>query len=422
MHLLLLLACSGADPTDTESGPPTDTDTGLAWDNPIFAELGELVEDPTNAVADDPDAAWLGQALFYDTRLSGTGEFSCATCHIPEFGFQTPDALSEAAGTTDRHAPTVLNNGFQDWFFWDGRADSLWAQALKPLEADNEQDTTRVAAVRVVYEDEAYRAVFESLFGALPDLDDAERFPEDARPVTDDPSHSDNVAWATMDADDRDAINQAFAGVGKAIAAYERQLVRADSRFDTFAEAVRDGTSTEGLLTDSELYGLELFLGEGNCHFCHFGPNFSNDEFHNIGLGSRDWLVDGDQGRYDGIAALLQDPFNGAGDYSDDTEYGSLRIDHLVRSAEQLGQFKTPTLRNLAETAPYMHGGHYDTLEEVVTHYARLDETEEVGHREELLVVHDDWGDAEITALVEFLLTLEGTELDPALIGTPAAR
>ncbi len=382
-----------------------------------LSPLPDIPDDTTNAWADDPDAAHLGQWLFYDERLSGSGEHSCATCHDPAFGFADGLQLSEAAGTTGRHAPTALNIAWNRWFFWDGRCDSAWCQALGPLESPVEQATTRSDVAILLYEDAELREAYEQVFGAMPDLSDRTRIPANARPDDTDLQGDQNVNWLSIDTDDQVAVNGVFANVGKAIAAYERKLVREDAPFDGYVAALAEGEG-EGL-SDEALYGLELYLGEGACHFCHSGPNFTNREFHNIGLGPRDWLDAEDRGRYDGIATVQAGTFNGAGDFSDDPVTGAAKLAYLARGDEQLGQFKTPSLRNVTDTAPYMHGGHFETLEDVVTYYKDLEETPVYSHAEDLLDAQDAWGDEEVAALVAFLESLTGAPLDAGLTSAP---
>ena len=374
--------------------------------------------DETNAVAEDEAAAHLGQFLFFDTRLSGTGEFSCATCHDPEHGFADPERLSEAAGTTGRHAPTVLNTAYNNWFFWDGRADTHWCQAVGPLEADGEQDTTRLAVVHLLTEDPDLSEAYGEVFGPVPDLSDTARFPADARPISDDPDHPENVAWEAMTDDDRATVNLVFTNAGKAIAAYERLLIRGNSPFDSFAEAIVTGTGDLDAISDSAKRGLRLFLGEGRCFACHSSPAFTNQEFHNIALPRASGIDNESLGRTAGIEELLANPFNGGGTYSDDPESVALKLDHLVDSPEQNGQFKTGSLRNLLSTPPYMHGGHFADLTEVVTHYSEMDDKPLTGHREELLYPLY-WTDDQIADVVAFLETLEGEPLDASLTVQP---
>jgi len=374
--------------------------------------------DPTNAWAEDPAAAHLGQFLFFDPRLSGTGEFSCSTCHDPEYGFANPDQLSEATGTTGRHAPTILNTVYQDFMFWDGRADSHWCQALGPLEDPGEQATTRLAIAHLFADDADLGTAYAAVFGALPDLSDAERFPAEGRPMSGEPDHPHAVAWSGMTEEDQESINRIYANVGKAISAYERLLVRGESPFDTQVVDWKEGNTESAGISEAAQRGLKLFLGEGNCTFCHSGPLFSNKAFHNIGLEDRDWLQPFDQGRYKGISDLLSHPFNGTSRFSDDRDTGALKIDHLVQGPEQLGAYKTASLRNLLDTAPYMHGGHFDTLTEVVEFYSELEELPSVGHRENFMEPLE-WDDEQIADVVAFLESLQGAPLPPDLTEAP---
>ncbi len=405
---------------------PGDTDTGVAAEFSDFElELLKTLDgveapppDTTNQWADSPDAAHLGQFLFFDERLSGNGEFSCASCHQPEHGFSDPNRLSEATGTTKRHTPTLLNAAYQDFFFWDGRADSLWSQALEPLEDASEQASSRLAVAHLFHEDAELSEAYGAIFGGLPDLSDTSRFPTEGRPVLGSPDHPHAIAWFGMSTEDQELINEIFVNVGKAIAAYERLLTRTTAPFDAWLEETLHDNQASNLISDNAKAGLKLFLGEGNCHFCHAGPNFSNNAFHNIGLEDRDWLKPFDQGRYSGISLLLDNPFNSAGRFSDNPEAGTLKIDHLVQSDAQLGAYKTASLRNLATTAPYMHGGHFETLEQVVQSYSDLDEFPSVGHREELMQKLE-WETPEVQSMLAFLETLEGEELQEELLSAP---
>ena len=421
-HPLLLLATVAC--AEPRAETTEDLAAGVGIDEaelPIIlamSPLPGLASDPTNQVADDPAAARLGQYLYFEEGLSQSGAYSCATCHDPELGFGDGLAVSEAAGTTARHAPHLWDVGYQRWFLWDGRCDSLWCQAAGPLEAAKEMDGDRVSIARLVTTDPVIAPAYAAVFGASPDFDDP-RFPDHARPL-DDPDHPDAVAWAAMSTADQDAATRVFVNVTKAIAAYERTLVTGPTRVDTFVAALAAG-SPLGLdaLSPEEVRGMSLFAGEGNCHLCHSGPLLSNREFHTVGLGTRPWLLDDDLGRYDGIARLQENPFNAMGRWSDaPVGEAALRVERLVQSSEQVGQFKTPSLRNISRSAPYMHGGHFDDLHQVVENYVNLDEDMTLGHLETFMVPLD-WGQDEIDSMVAFLHALDSEPLDPSLLQRP---
>lgn len=361
----------------------------------------ELPDDPTNAVADDPAAAALGEQLFFAPELSGSGEFSCDTCHDPELAFTDGLALSEAAGVTGRSAPPVGFAVAMPWQFWDGRCDTLWCQAVQPLEAVNEMDGARTDLPRALVAG-GLDSDYEALFGALPDVSDEARFPPGAKPLGD--GSDADLAWDAMRTDDQDAVTAVLVDVVKAIAAYERTLPAFDSDFDVFvAELIAEGSSDA--ISASAQRGAALFVRtEGECHLCHNGPALSEGSFHNLGLGSRDWL-DADDGRPDGVARLLADDFNAAGRWSDDPDGAwAARLD-TVEDGEP-GAFKVPSLRHVSKTGPYMHGGHFDTLDEVVAFYADVStETPAVGARTAFLRTMA-WSEQDQADLVAFLETL----------------
>jgi cytochrome c peroxidase len=329
--------------------------------------------DPTNAWADDERAARLGQALFYDTRLSGPGTVSCATCHDPARGWSDGRNVARGVSNLSRHSMSLWNVAYNRWFFWDGRKDTLWSQALGPLEDPREQATTRVAIARVLFDDEGYRALYEEVFGALPPLDDRQRFPEDARPVPEQPEHPNSVAWRAMAPGDRDAIDRVFVHTGKALAAFERRILTRAAPFDRFVEGLRDGDPAKlSALEPGAQRGFALFAGKARCIFCHDGPTFSDLEFHD----NRIFVAEegGDPGRKLGIRQLKADPFNTLGGHADDGgETGRRKLGFLVEDSHAGREFKTPMLRNVALSPPYMHEGQLATLEDVVHFYDTLE-------------------------------------------------
>ncbi len=372
---------------------------------------------PSNRVADDPEAAELGHRLFFDPALSGDGRIACATCHAPGLLFTDGRPTSRGMGATSRNAPTVVGAAHSAWQFWDGRRDSLWAQALGPLEAGVEMGTTRVAVVRAVASDPELEARYTRVFGELPELDGARPLPHRAGPFG---NRQEQDAWYRMSDADRVAIDVAFANVGKAIAAYERRLAPGPARFDRWVESLRTGsTAPEARLSREEIEGVRLFIDAGRtlCLRCHNGPQLTNHAFHDVGTAIGDTRLP-DFGRYLGLQAVLIDPFNCLGPYSDarPNECRELRFVNKRHAEGEMGKFKTPTLRGLPRTAPYMHDGRFATLEAVVDHYR----SPPVGP-DTLEITPLEIDDAEAAALVAFLRTLDGdVDADERWLRPPA--
>ena len=362
-----------------------------------LSQLAPLPPDPSNAVADDPAAAAFGEALFFDTRLSGDGTVSCATCHLPDRQFQDDLALAQGVGVTDRRTMPLANVSHGQWFFWDGRKDSLWAQALGPLEDAREHAGNRTAFAHLLARQ--YRQDYEGLFGPLPDMSE---MPEDASPLG---TAVQQAAWATMEDGQRSEIDAVFANLGKTVAAFQRTIVHEETRFDRFAEALLAGDKPEGdaAFDSLEIEGLKLFIGKANCVDCHNGPRFTDDFFHNTGVPAVSGLPE-DRGRAQAVDRVLADPFNCLGPHSDAATEDCDELRFMVREGPELERaFKTPSLRGAASRPPYMHSGQIATLEDVVDHYSRAPEAS-AGHSELRGVIFTDRGRA---ALIAFLKTLD---------------
>jgi cytochrome c peroxidase len=310
--------------------------------------------DLTNRVADDPRAARLGQRLFFDKRLSSNGELSCATCHVPEKSFSDGKQLAEGIGRAKRHAPSLWNVAWQRWFFWDGRIDTLWGQAMQPLEDPNELGSSRTALARTIASDPEMRTEFEALFGALPPQLDAATLPDQARPIPSDADHPHARAWEALGAERRAAVEAVAVNALKAIAAYERRLVSRGAPFDVFIEGLRENEPNKiAALSPSAQRGARLFVGRADCRSCHSGPLFSDGEFHDLMLPPLGGGRPSDAGRYAGIERLLGDPLRSAGPFSDAPDGERARtLERLARGPETYAQLRTPSLRNVAAPRP----------------------------------------------------------------------
>lgn len=357
----------------THSAPWTEAErTTLA--SLHISRLGAAPADPSNAVAGNPAAAALGKRLFFDTRLSANGRVACASCHAPEQGFQDGRPVGEGLGTGSRRTMPVPGAARASWFFWDGRKDSLWSQALGLLEDAAEHGANRLQLVKVL--SEAYRADYEALFGPLPPL---AGLPAAASPLG---TPAERAAWAGLTAGQQHAIDRAFANLGKAIAAYERTLTPGTSRFDRYVAAATGAPGGDATaLTEAEQRGLRLFIGKAQCVSCHAGPLLTDQHFHNTGVAPRPGARP-DAGRATALPRVTADPFNCLGPHSDATTAGCGELRFIADDDPHMaGAFKTPSLRNVAERAPYMHAGQVASLQAAVAHYASAPDAP-VGHSE----------------------------------------
>lgn len=241
------------------------------------------------------EKATLGRKLFFDKRLSLDNTVSCATCHDPELAFSDREPVAvgvrEQKGT--RRSPRLVNRGYGQTFFWDGRAESLEEQVLKPIENPIEMDLELGAALARISQNSEYAAAFGAVFESEP------------TPAT----------------------------LAMALASYVRTIVSGDSPYDRYV------AGDPSALTDQQQRGLELFRGKAACSVCHLGPNLTDEEFHNTGVGWKDGEPE-DLGRF-----------------------------KVTEHPEDRGAFKTPTLREVASTGPYMHDGSLATLEDVIDFY-----------------------------------------------------
>jgi len=293
--LILLGAMSVAQPP---SAPKDTLPETLPLDS-IPLGLGGLGGLGRRAAPDDnpltAERVALGRKLFFDTILSADNTVACASCHRPENGFAGASAKARGIGGREgpRRAPTLLNRAFGTSFFWDGRASTLEEQALQPIENPVEMGSSVADAVGRLKADDDYTKRFKSAF-------------------------DDGVTSANL---------------ARALAGFERALLRGDSPVDRFR-----AKSDHDALTPTQRHGLWLYESKGQCWKCHSGPNFSDEGFHNTGVS---WGRT-DLGRY-----------------------------QVTKKETDRGRYKTPTLRGVDLRAPYMHDGSLPTLEAVVEFYSR---------------------------------------------------
>ena len=362
-----------------------------AWE--IVRSLSPLPDapppNPTNRFAADPAAAALGQKFFFDFRFSKHSTIACSTCHSPFYAFADIESTSFATGRGTRNTPTVLNAAYNEWQLWDGRSETMWAQALFALEGENEMAGTRLQYAHVIKKH--YQTEYEAVFGRLPELEDAIRFPHEGKPG--DPAF-DGISEA-----DQIAVNTIFSNIGKSVEAYQRLLITPDTPFDRYV------AGDEGAISLEAKRGLKIFIGKGGCVNCHNTPRFTDNAFHNIGVpaGSEE-----DKGRFQGIPKLLNNMFNSSGIYSDSRTASEQMLDVMKPKPKDQGAFRTPTLRNVAITAPYFHTGEFPTLASVITFKNSGGYTTGFPDMAAVPMEPLDLSEAEQTDLIAFLETLTG--------------
>jgi cytochrome c peroxidase len=352
--------------------------------------------DPSNRASGDPRAVALGRRLFFEPRLSAGGGIACATCHVPEHAWTDRRPRAQGLAPLERNTPTLLDAALHRWFAWDGRSDSLWSQALRAILDPAEMGASAGHVAALLAADPTLACLHERAWGPL------------SRPAG--------------PADDERMLVEA----GKALAAFVETLRSGPTSFDAFRDALARGDPAAATrYPTAARRGLRTFVGTGNCSVCHVGPHFTNGEFHDVGV---PFLVGPgrvDGGRHEGIKRLRASPFNLLGPWSDDTTgRAAVKTRHVEPQHANFGQFKTPSLRNVALTAPYMHDGRLATLRDVVRHYSDLDLERLHVHGEQLLRPLR-LSPGEIDDLVAFLETLTdagataGPPPDPGLHGCP---
>jgi cytochrome c peroxidase len=298
--------------------------------------------DSTNRVSGRREAIALGERLFFEPRLSGTGSVLCATCHVPFRHFQDARAKAFGLAPAERNTPTLVNVGLYRWYGWDGARDSLWSQSLRPLLDAREMRSSpaQVAALMRTH----YAQDYERAFGRPPPADD----------------------------------QALFVDAGKALAAFQETLASGRTLFDEFRDALERGDLTAAARYPlAARRGAALFVGKAGCSACHAGPAFTNGEF--APTGARE------PGRQEAVRQLKASPYNLLGRYNDDAAGpGAAATRALAAREADYGAFRVPGLRNVALTAPYMHDGRYANLRDVVRGHSPVELS--AAEREELVV------------------------------------
>ena len=431
-HVLIAFATAAAlSGCERQDSAPVadDSDVDVLHVSDDVAEVLRGLDLPTNSATDstnrffaNADAAHFGQYLFFEESFSASGTTSCATCHQPSRMFTDGLPVAQAEGTGTRNTPSILNTAHFPWLNWDGSADTLWMQAMRPFEAEHELDSTRTTIAKLMGTREDLRLGYESVFGALPDSGVFNRLPDRAMPGM--------AAWDEMSEAQRELVDGVFVNICKAIASYERILVSRDAPFDRFARAVSTGgladwaTAGNPGFGETELEGFRLFATEMDCIACHAGPYFSDFAFHSVRVPPRGGGAPVDAARFEGLNALITSPMNAAGPHSDDRQSSrARRIDFLQNPSSNWGRFRTPSLRNVDLTPPYMHAGQFDTLDAVLHHYSTFDGALPPDHHDaqERLLRPLDLSDEEKAAIIAFLRSLSAPPPAPELLEKPAS-
>jgi cytochrome c peroxidase len=360
LWLGLALAAGTATGAETRSPATASADRRPAVLAPVFSEdeVARIVShgpwpvpssarplDPSNRFSGNPAAAEFGRLLFFDARLSANGAVSCASCHLPGRGFTDGRARAQGLGLHDRNTQGLYDLAWQRWFGRDGGADSLWAAAVRPMLAAHEMGASPRLLARVVAADPQLDRRYRALFGA---------------PASDE---------------------RLMVDLAKSLAAYVETLVSPAAPFDAFRDALARGDAKAAARYPiAARRGLKLFIGRGNCAMCHFGPRFTNGEFHDVGIPFVVAPGRVDPGRYAGIRRVRADPYNLTSGFNDQGPVDSavrdaaLKTRTVTLSQRNWGEWKVPSLRMLATSAPYMHDGSKASLRDVVRHYSELDE------------------------------------------------
>lgn len=327
--LVLLLCCTSA---ATAAEQPVYSSAELAKIRSLGPWPPALRPDPSNRVSGQPLAIELGRRLFDDPRMSPVGYIACVTCHQPDRAFTDNKARAHGLGDLPRNTPSLANLSQQRWYGWGGASDSLWMASVLPMIDAREFDSQAQIVARIYQRDTELAACYHAVF-KTPSNGDAE---------------------------------VVMVNTGKALAAFVETLHTARTPFDEFRDALlrKDGAAMARYPLAAQR-GLKLFVGTPDCIGCHAGANFSDGSFHQTPPGDKG----SDLGRHDDLRKLRASAFNLLGRYSDAA--GAARRQPPTRGGDDaaaMRAFRTPSLRNVSVTAPYLHDGSADVLRDALAH------------------------------------------------------
>lgn len=360
-----------------------------------LSSLPSIPTSPSNQYADNKQAALLGKQVFNDPRFSKNGQVSCATCHQAEYNFTDDKPVAVGIGITSRRSMPTVGMAYQNWYFWDGRADSLWSQTLGPLENPLEHGITRTKVAQLIQQH--YATQYQDIVGSQ--LSDFSSLSSTAIPG--EMNSKSTKAWLHINEENREEITQVFVNTGKFLEAFLRTINPQQTPFDNYADQLlgRDNNLKENsFLSAEQIRGLKVFIGKGSCINCHNGPMLSNGEFHHAGTPDRNNI---DLGRAGVLLTIVDNEFGCMSRWSDNDDCKHVRfLNKRIDIMEQA--FKTPSLRNVAFRPPYMHAGQFETLDEVLKNYQKIANTSPL--TDELF--HGELSNLELEYLEAFLHAL----------------
>jgi cytochrome c peroxidase len=331
--------------------------------------------DRSNRVSGQSAAIAFGQRLFFDGRLSAGATVTCAGCHQPGRAWTDGRATAQALAPGVRNTQTLVNLPLQRWFGWGGSSDSLWMASLRAIVDPREMGSSVAPLARRVRQHADLSCAYTQVFERAPPADD-----------------------------DLLAVD-----IAKALAAFQETLITVRTPFDDFRDAlVRGDRAAMTRYPAAAQRGLRLFIGRGNCTLCHGGPNFSHGAFHDTGVPFFTRRGEVDPGRHLGLREVQASALNLLGRFNDDASRdNAIGTRHARLEHRHWGAWRTPSLRNVSATAPYMHDGSVESLRDVLLHYSDLPE-ERLHADGERILRPLRLSPAEMDDLLAFLQSLDG--------------